>query len=182
MSGSAQTKLSDDARADLKESFVWGLELGPDDPDVRAGKALMGPNQWPADMPEFRTALDGLLRGPCRPVRERLLLRPLAVGIDLPEDWFLTRFAKPLARGAVLRYPPQPPSRAQRSVRHVGPHRLRRPHAFSGQDENGGLEVENPRGGMGSRPPRYAGAFVINVGDLLERVGPIIASPPPFTA
>ena len=49
--GFGQTKLSSDARADLKESYVWGLELGPDDPDVRAGKALMGPNRWPDDVP-----------------------------------------------------------------------------------------------------------------------------------
>ncbi len=88
--GFGQTRLSDGTRADLKESFVWGLELGLDDPDVRAGKALMGANQWPNHMPRFRTApidfVDAL--SACA----RTLLRSLAVGIDLPEDYIVGRF------------------------------------------------------------------------------------------
>ncbi len=163
--GFGQTKLSDDARADLKESFVWGLELGPNDPDVRAGKALMGPNQWPTDMPEFRAALmnfyDSL--SACA----RLLLRPLAVGIDLPEDWFVSRFEKPLARGAVLRYPPQPPA-APGDQFGTSSHTDYGGITLVWQDENGGLEVENPRGEWVAATP-IPGAFVVNVGDLLER-------------
>lgn len=163
--GFGQTKLSDGARADLKESFVWGLELGPDDADVRAGKALMGPNQWPADMPEFRAALMGFYDA--LSACARTLLRPLAVGIDLPEDWFVTRFEKPLARGAVLRYPPQPPT-APADQFGTSAHTDYGGITLVWQDENGGLEVENPRGDWVAATP-IPGAFVVNVGDLLER-------------
>ncbi len=163
--GFGQAKLSGGARADLKESFVWGLELGSDDPDVRAGKALMGPNQWPDDMPEFRAALMDFYEAFCGCAR--WLLRPLAVGIDLPEDWFVTRFEKPLARGAVLRYPPQPlaaPSDQFGTSAHTD---------YGGvtlvwQDENGGLEVRNPRGEWVLANP-IPGALVVNIGDLMER-------------
>ena len=42
---------------DYKEFYSIGLELPEDDPDVLAGEKLRGPNNWPADMPEFRAAL-----------------------------------------------------------------------------------------------------------------------------
>src|SRR5271166_120337 len=37
----------------LLEAFQIMLELGPDDPDVRAGSVMHGPNVWPADGPGF---------------------------------------------------------------------------------------------------------------------------------
>jgi isopenicillin N synthase-like dioxygenase len=37
----------------LLEAFQIMLELGPDDPDVRAGSVMHGPNVWPEDGPEF---------------------------------------------------------------------------------------------------------------------------------
>src|SRR5579871_2813406 len=38
-------------RPDYKEFFSIGLELPEDDPDVLAGQALRGPNNWPDFMP-----------------------------------------------------------------------------------------------------------------------------------
>ena len=52
-----QARMYEQARVDLKESFIWGPELGPDDADVAAGKPLMGPNQWPAALPELAPTL-----------------------------------------------------------------------------------------------------------------------------
>ncbi len=46
-----------DRPRDLLESFNIGVELGPDDVDVREGKPLHGPNQWPAHLPAFRDAI-----------------------------------------------------------------------------------------------------------------------------
>ena len=46
-------------RPDYKEFFSIGLELPEDDPDVLAGQALRGPNNWPDFMPELRPALYG---------------------------------------------------------------------------------------------------------------------------
>lgn len=163
--GFGQAKLSTGARADLKETFVWGLELGPDDPDVIAGKPLMGPNQWPDGMPEFRSALDAFYAALSDCARQ--LLRPLAVGIGLPETWFVERFEKPLARGAVLHYPPQP-GEAPGDQFGVSAHTDYGGITLVWQDANGGLEVCNPKGEWVAAPP-VPGAFVVNMGDLMER-------------
>ena len=48
-----EARMYEQARVDLKESFIWGPELGLDDPDVAAGKPLMGSNRWPAALPPF---------------------------------------------------------------------------------------------------------------------------------
>ena len=163
--GFGQTKLSDDARTDLKESFVWGLELPADDPDVAAGKGLMGPNQWPAEMAEFQSALMGFYDA--LSALALRLLRPLAVGIDLPEDWFVERFTKPLARGAVLRYPPQPPS-APEDQFGTSAHTDYGGITLVWQDGNGGIEVRNPLGAWVPAKP-IPDTLVVNIGDLLER-------------
>src|SRR5215204_6145851 len=42
-----EAKMSDEAKPDLKESFVWGLDVTDEDPDYRDGRPLVGPNQWP---------------------------------------------------------------------------------------------------------------------------------------
>ena len=50
-------KMEGAQKPDLKESFIFGLELPESDPDVVAGTPLMGPNQWPAGVPALRPAL-----------------------------------------------------------------------------------------------------------------------------
>lgn len=163
--GFGQTKLSKEARTDLKETFVWGLELAEDDPDVAAGKKLMGPNRWPVRPAGFEAALMAFYdeMSACA----RRLLRPLAVGIDLPEDWFLERFRKPLARGAVLRYPPRPPA-APGDQFGTSAHTDYGGITLVWQDESGGLEVRNRDGDWVPAKP-IPGTFVVNIGDLMER-------------
>lgn len=163
--GFGQARLSEEARADLKETFVWGLELPDDDPDVLAGKPLMGANRWPEDAPDFRAALDAFYGAMCDCAR--ILLEPLAIGIDLPRDWFTDRFHKPLARAAVLRYPPQPAA-APGDQFGTSAHTDYGGITLVWQDSNGGLEVQNPKGEWVSAPP-LPGAFVVNMGDLMER-------------
>ena len=160
-----EATLRDDVEADRKESFVWGLELGPDDPDVRAGKALMGPNLWPADMPQMRAALYGWYEaiGSCA----RTILRALAVGLDLPETYFVTRFEKPLARGALVHYPPHPKD-AGAGTFGTAAHTDYGGITVVWQDDSGGLEVENRDGEWVPAHP-IPGALVVNIGDLMAR-------------
>jgi isopenicillin N synthase-like dioxygenase len=160
-----QTTLSEDARADMKESFVWGLELAADDADVRAGKALMGPNRWPAAMPGMAGALYGYFEEAM--ACGHRLLRGLAVALDLPEGYFAARFAKPLARGAIIHYPPQPPAEPDDQFG-TSAHTDYGGLTLLWQDANGGLEVLN-RDGVWVAATPIPDTLVINVGDLLSR-------------
>jgi isopenicillin N synthase-like dioxygenase len=160
-----QAILSARAKPDFKESFVWGLELPADDPDVAAGKSLMGPNQWPEPVPELRDAVDRYFKAIMQCGLR--LLRAFAVSLDLPEAFFAERYRKPLARGAVIHYPPQPAS--------MGPDQFgTSPHTDYGcvtllwQDPVGGLEVRNKLGQWIPAPP-IPGTFVINLGDFMAR-------------
>jgi len=160
-----QAILSPRAKPDYKESFVWGLELPLEDPDVRAGKPLMGPNQWPATVPELASRVDAYFQAimACG----LTLLRAVAVSLDLPESFFAGRYRKPLARGAVLRYPPQPASMGEDQFGSSA-------HTDYGcvtllwQDPVGGLEVRNTAGQWIAAPP-VPGTFVVNLGDFMAR-------------
>jgi isopenicillin N synthase-like dioxygenase len=160
-----EAKMYDQAKSDLKESFIWGLELGEDDPDVRAGKKLMGPNQWPPDMPEFRTALyayyEEILACGNR------LLTAIAASLDLPLDFFASRFQKPLARGALVFYPPQPADLGTEQFG-VAPHTDYGGLTLLSQDSTGGLQVKGKSGTWVTAHP-IEGTLVINVGDLMSR-------------
>src|SRR3982075_1658050 len=89
---------------DLLESFNVGMELGPDDADVRSGRPLHGGNQWPDGQPAFRDAIiryyglmDALMRR---------LLQGFAFAAELPRDGFDHLFRKPLTQMRLLHYPP----------------------------------------------------------------------------
>ncbi len=158
-------RMSDQAKPDLKESFLFGVDLPLSDPDVRAGKPLMGPNQWPADLPELRDAVEryALAMRACG----NRVLRLFALALDLPPDHFLPLFARPLARGSLLYYPPQPPAMGADQFG-VSAHTDYGALTFVCQGEVGGLEVRNRAGDWIDAPP-VAGSFIVNIGDLMAR-------------
>lgn len=152
-------------KPDLKESFVWGLELVPDDPDVAAGKPLMGPNQWPDFLPQFQGDLYTyyLATLDCG----RRLLKGLAVSLDRPANFFEAAFAKPLARGGTIYYPPQD-MEADEGRFGVAPHTDYGGLTLLAQDAVGGLQVRSLAGEWVTAHP-IPGTLVINVGDLMGR-------------
>ena len=160
-----EARMYDKARIDLKESFIWGPELGPDDPDVAAGKPLMGPNQWPPALPELAPTLMSYSAAvmDCG----RSLLRGFAVSLGLDPDFFRERFAKPLARCSLIYYPPQPPETGAEQFG-VAPHTDYGGLTLLSQDDTGGLQVRARTGEWVTAPP-LAGTFVVNVGDLMAR-------------
>ncbi len=160
-----QAKMYAGAKVDLKESFLWGLELPPDDPDVKAGKKLMGPNHWPSFMPEMRGVLsayyDSILDCGNR------LLRGFALSLGRPADFFVPHFSKPLARGSMVYYPPQPADLGEQQFG-VAPHTDYGGLTLLAQDMTGGLQVLNKAGEWVTATP-IPGTLVINVGDLMAR-------------
>ena len=163
--GAGGAKMVGEKRPDLKESFVWGLELGEDDPDVRSEKPLMGANQWPDDLPAFRPAIYGYYEAALSCGRQ--LLKGLATSLGRPSDFFATSFAKPLARGGTIYYPPQPPDMGVEQFG-VAPHTDYGGLTILAQDQVGGLQVLSRDGEWLTANP-VPGALVINVGDLMAR-------------
>jgi isopenicillin N synthase-like dioxygenase len=158
-------KMYEGARPDLKESFVYGVDLGEDDPDVRAGKPLMGPNRWPGDLPEMKRAF-GRYYAEIHRVGQTVL-RAVALSLGLPETFFAERYAKPLARGSLVHYPPQSPDLGTEQFG-VGAHTDYGCITFVCQDDSGGLQARNRAGEWIEAPP-IPGTLVVNIGDLLAR-------------
>jgi isopenicillin N synthase-like dioxygenase len=133
---------------------------GPDEP---AYWWLEGPNQWPAALPELRTAalawidrLSGVARR---------LLHELLTAIGAPADFYDPVFgdrAHPHLK--LVRYPGSAGDGADQGV---GAHKDYGFLTLLLQDQVGGLQVQRADGRFHEVPP-LAGAFVVNLGELLE--------------
>lgn len=156
-------KMQDDARPDLKESFIWGYqdENGntPDDHPLRGG------NRWPAAMPELEGAAMGWFNG-AHVVAEHLM-RGFALGLGKDADFFLKKKDEPMSRASFVYYPPQPADLGAEQFG-VGPHTDFGVLTVLAQDDVGGLQVQALDGDWVAAPP-IPGALVVNVGDLLAR-------------
>jgi isopenicillin N synthase-like dioxygenase len=147
----------------MLEAFQMMLDLPLDDPDVRAGNVMCGPNRWPAGAPAFRAAMEAYFAAMME--LTRLLLFAFARGLGLPNDFFQGHFHKPLTQLRLLHYPPQPPGSDAEGVEaqtDTG--------AFTIllRDDVGGLEVRTRAGRWLAAQP-IPGAIVINIADMMQR-------------
>ncbi|AZS86592.1 isopenicillin N synthase family oxygenase [Streptomyces griseoviridis] len=133
---------------------------GPDEP---AYWWLEGPNQWPAALPELRTeALAWIDRLSLVAAR---LLRELLTSIGAPADFYDPVFgahAHPHLK--LVRYPG---SAGDGAGQGVGAHKDYGFLTLLLQDRVGGLQVQREDGRFHEVPP-LDGAFVVNLGELLE--------------
>jgi len=147
----------------MLEAFQMMLDLPPDDPDAAAGSIMHGPNRWPEAAPAFRAAMEAYFAAMMELMR--LLLFAFARGLELPDDFFVAHFRKPLTQLRLLHYPPQPPDSGAEGVE---------AHTDTGaftillQDDVGGLEVRT-RAGLWIAAQPIAGSLVINIGDMMQR-------------
>ena len=153
-------------RPDHKEFFSIGLELPEDDPDVLAGEALRGSNQWPEFMPELREALDAYYAAIA--VAGADLLRAVAAGLGIEEDFFTGKYSKRLQRTQMVYYPPHPPM-ADAEQFGVAPHTDYGCITLLYQDDSGGLQVRELGSNDWIDATPIHGSLVVNVGDLLGR-------------
>jgi isopenicillin N synthase-like dioxygenase len=153
-------------KPDYKEFYSIGLELAENDPDVVAGEPLRGPNNWPADRPEFRAALSAYYEalGACGAD----LLRCVAISLDIDEDFFAASYRKRLQRTQIIYYPPHPPQAGQ-DLFGLAPHTDFGCITLLWQDDNGGLQVQERSTQRWIPAPPIPGTLVINVADLLQR-------------
>lgn len=144
------------------------IDIGPERAPIAApGKPdylwLQGPNQWPAALPELPGIIaewDAALSAVAR-----TLLRHWAASLGRPPDVFDAAFAEtPATLIKIVRYP-----RSAASSQGVGPHK------DSGvltlllaEPDSRGLQVRRPDTGEWVDVPPLDGAFIVNIGELLE--------------
>ncbi|QJQ93869.1 MULTISPECIES: isopenicillin N synthase family oxygenase [Halomonadaceae] len=153
-------------RPDEKEFYSMGLDLPEDDPCVRAGEALRGPNQWPSFMPELQRAMDAYFHEVGRCGAD--LLRAVAVSLSLDPGFFATKYRKPLQRTQAIYYPVQTAERPADQFG-VAPHTDYGCITLLYQDNAGGLQVRELGSERWIDAPFIEGSLVVNVGDLLSR-------------
>ncbi len=149
-------------RPDLKEGLYFGEELEEDDERVRAGKPLHGRNVFP-ELPGFReavldymSALTGL---------GHRLMTSIGRGLRLGDNYFVDRYTgSPTTLFRIFNYP----SARAADARGVGEHTDYGLLTLLYQDEVGGLQVKHRSGWIDV--PYVPGSFVVNVGDMLERL------------
>jgi isopenicillin N synthase-like dioxygenase len=156
----------------------------PRDVNTPAWARLRGPNQWPAALPELRpmiirwqtAAMQVLIR----------LVRAFALALGQTIDALEPLYAdEPHHLTKLIRYPGQ--NAQSVAAQGVGAHKDTDMITLLLQDDQGGLQVETPRGWV-DVPPR-ADTFVINIGEQLELASDgylratmhRVVSPPPGT-
>ena len=141
------------------------IDIGPERAAVDGGPAynrLTGPNLWPQAQPELReivTEWHEHLSGVAR-----TLLRAWALALGAAESYFEENFGDPSTLIKIVRYPGTHEPEPQQGVG---------AHKDSGvltllwvEPGKGGLQVE--RDGEWVDAPPVDGAFVVNIGELLE--------------
>jgi len=157
------SKMDDDAKADLKESFLWGHEYGAGDPPN--DHPLRGDNQWPQFVPGLHSAAMTYFNQAHEVAS--VLMRGFALGLKLDDNFFLRSADRPLSRASFVYYPAQPVHAGQDQFG-VAPHTDFGVLTVLCQDDTGGLQVQDINGDWIHAPP-IEGTLVVNVADLLSR-------------
>jgi isopenicillin N synthase-like dioxygenase len=151
---------------DQKEGLYFGSELGDDDPRVRAATPMHGRNLFP-DIAGFReTTLEYLA---ALTDLGHALMRGIALSLDLEPEYFRRRYtADPLILFRIFSYPGARAGAGGTRGWGVAEHTDYGLLTILRQDATGGLEVK-ARNGWIAAPP-VEGAFVCNIGDMLDRM------------
>ena len=155
-------QLEDGMPGDLKESFDMGRHLELDHALAQRGLMVYGPNQYP-DIPGWREAVDAhyemMLELGLR------MLGAVAVALELPPDFFSSRFKDTVSVLRFLHYPPAS-ERTSKDQLGAGAHSDYGCMTLLAQDQIGGLQVLSPKNEWIDATP-VAGSFVVNIGDMM---------------
>lgn len=153
-------------RPDWKEGLYLGTELPDDDPLVLARTPVHGRNLFP-DLPGFKAAILDYMAAATR--LGHTLMEGIALSLGLPATYFAERYtADPLILFRIFNYPTQPVPANLDVQWGVGEHTDYGLLTILRQDEIGGLQVRTGEGWIDAAPVRDA--FVINIGDMLDRM------------
>jgi isopenicillin N synthase-like dioxygenase len=147
-------------KPDHKEAFDIGFEVPENDPLVLANTPLLGPNEWPS-LPGFKEAVQAYYAAIF--ALGRRLFGGFALALGLEEDYFDSMVTRPPSKLRLIHYPFD--GTAQ-DAPGIGAHTDYECFTILLADKPG-LEVMNNLGQWIDAPP-IPGAFVVNIGDMLE--------------
>lgn len=147
-------------KPDHKEAFDIGFEVPENDPLVLANTPLLGPNEWPS-LPGFKEAVQAYYAAIF--ALGRRLFGGFALALGLEEDYFDSMVTRPPSKLRLIHYPFD--GTAQ-DAPGIGAHTDYECFTILLADKPG-LEVMNNLGQWIDAPP-VPGAFVVNIGDMLE--------------
>jgi len=151
-------------RPNQNESFFVSHDRGADHPDVLAGRALRGRNQWPDGAPGLREDMMAYFRA-LGSMCDRML-PPFAVALGMPPGYFAPFFAnEPHANLRFLHYPPQDPD--EENLFGQAPHTDNSFMTALARTDVPGLAVRLPAGEW-FPPPLIPGTFLINLGNIMR--------------
>ncbi len=145
---------------DKKEAFDLAIELPADDPEYLAGNPMLGPNQWPG-LPGFREPVQAYYDAAFAVGRR--LMRGFAIALGEPPDVFERYVTRPPSQLRLIHYPHAPDAV---DAMGIGAHTDYECFTLL-HSTVPGLEVLNGDGTWIDAPP-IPGAFVVNIGDMLE--------------
>ena len=149
---------------DLKDTFDVGIDLPLDDPQVKAGLPLHGPNQWP-DLENFRTPVETYFTAIHQLGLQ--LLEVFALSLNIDRQFFTQYYTKPTVLMRMMHYLPQSSSLSSNSIGATA-HTDFGLMTILNQDNLGGLEIQLLDGSWISAPS-IPGTFVVNIGQLMAR-------------
>lgn len=158
------SKVNNNTKPNLSESFYIVTDRDPDDPEIVAGNPLYGLNRWPRDMPSFKARTLAYFQA-MRPLAHKMV-SAIATSLGLPQDYFAADFHEPTVTLRLIRYPSH--DGAEDNQFGFAPHIDTSFLTLLAQSALPGLEVRT-REGDWIRPPSIPGTFVVNTGEMLAR-------------
>tara|TARA_R110000868_G_scaffold61059_11_gene185765 strand:- start:3036 stop:4034 length:999 start_codon:yes stop_codon:yes gene_type:complete len=154
------------AAADLREGYIFGpLELPEGIQPGTAAAHAYQPNIWPDALPDVADAFRSYYTAVAN--FNKTLLEIFATALDLPPDYFETKFRDHSSVVRILHYPGQTDIPEEGQLR-CGAHTDFGSHTILLADDSpGGLQVLTKSGDwIDALPP--ANGFIINIGDMMK--------------
>ncbi|XP_020572498.1 2-oxoglutarate-Fe(II) type oxidoreductase-like isoform X2 [Phalaenopsis equestris] len=160
------------AQGDFKEGYYIGIEVPEDDP--QAEKPFYGPNQWPSEdiLPGWRQIMEQYQIEALRVCRA--IAKILALALDLDADYFVRPqiLGEPIATLRLLHYEDKVSDPA-RGIYGCGAHSDFGLLTLLATDGVAGLQIckdKDARPQIWEDVTTLKGGFIVNLGDLLERL------------
>ena len=154
-------------KPDLKEGLYLGIELDENDRRVQSGLPLHGRNLFPENMPEFKGAILEYIKALTQLGHQ--LMEGLSLSLGLKASYLKEHYTNdPLCLFRIFHYPFSKKNQAAEIQWGVGEHTDYGLLTILKQDDAGGLQIKSKEEWIAA--PVVPGAFVCNIGDMLDRM------------